>query len=119
MCQLELYCRIQRIKYYDSKIQLASLILESATLIWWEAKTQEDVKKHGNVLTSWNDFIAALGRQSYPSGYMQKYIMDWNKFMQLKGQSVQSYTQEFRTRPLILGVDFTSQETLLKSLGEF
>lgn len=39
VCQLEVYCRIQRIKDDDTKIQLASLRLESATLIWWEAKT--------------------------------------------------------------------------------
>ena len=49
---IELYCRIQRIKDDDTKIQLASLILEGVALIWWEAKTQEDVKKHGKVLTS-------------------------------------------------------------------
>lgn len=45
--QLEVYCRIQRIKDDDTKIQLPSLRLESAALIWWESKTQEDMKKHG------------------------------------------------------------------------
>ena len=50
--QIEVYCRIQRIKDDETKIQLASLRLESATLIWWEAKTQEDMKKHGKVLSS-------------------------------------------------------------------
>jgi hypothetical protein len=45
--QIEVYCRIQRIKDDETKIQLASLRLESASLIWWEAKTQEDMKKHG------------------------------------------------------------------------
>jgi len=67
--------------------------LESATLIWWEAKTQEDMKKHGKVLSSWNDFIVAIRRQFYPLVYMQKNIMDWQKFKQAKGQNVQSYTQ--------------------------
>jgi hypothetical protein len=43
--------------------------------------------------------------------------MDWKKFRQAKGQSVQSYTQEFRRRALILGIDLSSQETLLKYIG--
>jgi hypothetical protein len=60
------YCRIQRIKDDETNIQLAYLILDSAPLIWWEAKTQEDMKKHGKVLSSWNDFIVALKRQFYP-----------------------------------------------------
>jgi hypothetical protein len=37
--QIEVYCRIQRIKYDETNIQVASLRLESATLIWWEFKT--------------------------------------------------------------------------------
>lgn len=41
------------------------------------------------------------------------------KFRQSKGQSVQSYTQDFWRRALILGVDFTSQETFLKYIGGF
>jgi hypothetical protein len=61
---------IQRIKDDETKIQLASLRLESATLIWWEAKTQEDMKKHGKVLSSLNDFIVSLRRQFYPLAYM-------------------------------------------------
>jgi hypothetical protein len=36
--QIEVYCRIQRIKDDETKIQLASLRLESATLIWWEGQ---------------------------------------------------------------------------------
>ena len=91
--------------------------LESAALIWWEAKTQEDVKKHGKVSTSWIDFIAALRRKFYPLAYMQNAIVDWQNFRQLKGQNVQSYTQEFRRRCLILGVDLNSQDTLLKYIG--
>jgi hypothetical protein len=43
--------------------------------------------------------------------------MDWKKFRKAKGQSVQSYTQEFRRRALILGIDLSSQETLLKYIG--
>ena len=66
ICQFEVYCRIQRIKDDETKIQLSSLRLESATLIWWEDKTQEGMKKHCKVLSSWNDFIVALKRKFYP-----------------------------------------------------
>jgi hypothetical protein len=45
--QIEVYCRIQKIQDDETKIQLASLRLDSAALIWWESKTQEDMKKHG------------------------------------------------------------------------
>ena len=48
---------------------------------------------------------------------MQKIIMDWQNFRQAKGKSVQSYTQEFRRRALILGIDLSFQETLLKYIG--
>ena len=50
---------------------------------------------------------------------MQKAIMDWEKFRQAKGQSVQSYTQEFRRREFILGLDLSSQDTLLKYIRGF
>lgn len=90
--QLEMCCRIQRIKDDETKIQIASLRLESATLIWWEAKTQEDIKKRGKIITSWNDFLDAFRRQFYPLEYMQKAIMDWKNFRQLQGKSVQIYT---------------------------
>jgi hypothetical protein len=45
---------------------------------------------------------------------MQKAIMDWKNFRQAKGKNVQRFTQEFRRRALVLGVDLSSQETLLK-----
>jgi hypothetical protein len=75
------------------------------------------MKKHGKVLSSWNDFIVALKIKFYPLAYMQKAIMDWKNIRQAKGKSVQSYTQEFRRRVLILGIDLFSQETLLKYIG--
>lgn len=53
----------------------------------------------------------------YPLAYMQKESMDWKLFRQDKGQSVKSYTKEFRRRDLILGVDLSSQDTLLKYVG--
>ena len=43
--------------------------------------------------------------------------MNWKSCRQLKGQSVQEYTQEFRRRALLLGVDLQSQYTLLKYVG--
>jgi hypothetical protein len=115
--QIEVYCRIQKIQDDETKIQLASLRLDSATLIWWESKTQEDMKKHGKILISWNDFIVAIKKQFYPLAYKQKATMEWKNFRQAKGQSVQSFTQEFRRRALVLGVDLSSQETLLKYIG--
>jgi hypothetical protein len=39
ICQIEVYCRIKKIQDDETKIQLASLRLDSATLIWWESKT--------------------------------------------------------------------------------
>ena len=45
---------------------------------------------------------------------MQKAIMNWKNFKQLKGQDVQEYTQEFTKKALMLGVDLQSQDTLLK-----
>jgi hypothetical protein len=116
--QIEVYCRIHKIQDDETKIQLASLRLDSETLIWWESKTQEDMKKHGKILTSWNDFIVAIKRQFYPLAYMQKDTMDRENFRQAKGQNVKSFTQEFRRRALVLGVDLSSQETLLKYIGD-
>ena len=115
--QIEVYCRIQRIEDDETKIQLSSLRLDSETLIRWEAKTQEDMNKHGKILSSWNDFIVAIKKQFYPLAYMQKVVMDWKKFRQAKGKIVQSYTQEFRKRSLIFGIDLSSQETLLTYIG--
>eukprot|EP00253_Pinus_taeda_P016125 PITA_16125 len=42
-------------------------------------------------------------------------MMRWQT--QLKGQSVQGYTQEFRKRALILGISLDSPETMLKYIG--
>ena len=115
--QIEVYCRIQKIQDDETKIQLASLRLDGSTLIWWESKTQGDMKKHGKILLSWNDFIIAIKKQFYPLAYKQKETMEWQNFRQAKGQNVQSFTQEFRRRALVLGVDLSSQETLLKYIG--
>jgi len=78
--QLEVYCRIQNLQEDDIKIQLASLRMEGATLVWWESKNQEEIKKHGKISISWNDFIATIKRKFYPLAYMQKSIMNWKNF---------------------------------------
>ena len=44
-------------------------------------------------------------------------MMSWKTIRQLKGQSVQGYTQEFRKRALMLGMSLDSPETLLKYIG--
>ena len=51
--QLEVYCRIQNLQEDDINIQLASLGKEGATLVWWEAKTQDEIKKNGKISLSW------------------------------------------------------------------
>lgn len=48
---------------------------------------------------------------------MQQARMSWQTLQQLKGQSVQGYTQEFRKRELTLGISLDSPETLLKYNG--
>jgi hypothetical protein len=50
--QIEVYCRIQKIQDDETKIHLSSLRLDGSTLIWWESKTQEDMKKNGKFLLS-------------------------------------------------------------------
>ena len=91
--------------------------MEGATLIWWEAETKEEIKKHGNIILSCTNFITAIKQHFYPLAHMQKAIMNWKKFRQLKGKNVQDYTQKFRRRDLLLGVDLQSQDTFLKYIG--
>ena len=43
--QLEAYYRIQKLQEDDINIQLASLRMEGATLVWWEARTQDEIRK--------------------------------------------------------------------------
>ena len=43
--------------------------------------------------------------------------MNWQNIKQLKVQKVQDYTQEFRKRSLMLGVDLQSHDTFLKYIG--
>jgi hypothetical protein len=58
--QLQVYWRIQKIVDDETKIQLASLKMGGTTLIWWERRTRDDLKKSGKTISSWNDFVIAL-----------------------------------------------------------
>ena len=69
------------------------------------------------ILFVWSEFVYAIKKKNYPLAYMQQAMMSLQTLRQLKGQSVQSYTQEFRKRALILGISLDSPETLLKYIG--
>lgn len=43
-----------------TKIQLASSRMDGAALVWWEAKTKEEIKKFGKVTLTWTDFLLAI-----------------------------------------------------------
>ena len=58
--QLEVYCRIQNIVDDSDKIQLATLRLGGITLIWWESKTQSNLRKKDKIISSWSKFTKAL-----------------------------------------------------------
>ena len=75
------------------------------------------MKRHGNTIFVWSEFVSAIKKQFYPLAYMQQAMMSWKTLRQLKGKIVQGYTQEFRKRALILGISLDSPETLLKYTG--
>lgn len=58
--QLEVYLRIQNMHDDATKIQLASLRMDGAALVWWEAKTKEETKKFGKVTLTWPEFLLAI-----------------------------------------------------------
>ena len=69
--QIEVYCRIQKFTKDNIRIQLDSLRLGGATLIWWEIRSQEDLSMKGKIISSWYEFTSALKKKLYPLGYMQ------------------------------------------------
>ena len=73
----EAHLRIHNIQDDDTKDQLASLRMEDIALVWWEAKTKEEIKKHGKIILSWLYFITAIKKKFYPLGHMQKANMKW------------------------------------------
>jgi hypothetical protein len=97
-------------------VQLASLRLEGTTLIWWERKLQ-DISKCSNILSSWSEFKSEIRKQFYPLGYLHKAMMQWKNLRQGKGQTIQSFTEEFRKRSLALTIPLDSYETLMKYIG--
>jgi len=108
---------VQNIDLYRSKIQLASLHLGGSALVWWEGKTQADLKNHCKILSIWSEFVTAIKKKFYPLDYMEQAMMSWKNLRLLKGKSVQSYTREFRKRAFILGISLDSPKTLLKYIG--
>jgi hypothetical protein len=117
--QMEVYCNVPQIKYEATKIRLASLHLESTTLIWWKSKMKHGTQQVGNIFPSWHGFISALRKQLYPLGYKEKDLIEWKSLKLRKGQSVQEYTDEFHKMDLMLDVPLTTQETLMKYIGGF
>jgi hypothetical protein len=114
--QVEVYCRVQHIDEEEVKVQLASLRLEGTALVWWERKLQ-DISKCGNLLSSWSEFKSEIRKQFYPLGYLHKAMMEWKTLRQSKGQTVQSFTEEFRKKSLALNIPLDSYETLMKYIG--
>ena len=72
-----MYCHIQSISDDKMKIQLDTLRTGETNLIWWESKTQIDVKRKGKVTSSWSKFLKSLRKQFYPLGYMQQVFINW------------------------------------------
>ena len=87
------------------------------TLIWWEIKTQSNLKQKAKIISSWSKFVKALRKKFYPLGYTQQAVMDWQHLRQGKGQSVQEFTQEFKKNALALDIPLNTQETLLNYIG--
>ena len=75
--QIDVYCRVQSIDSDKSKIQLANICLGGTALVWWEGKTQADMKKRGKILSVWSEFVSTIKMQFYPLAYMQQAMMSW------------------------------------------
>jgi hypothetical protein len=114
--QVEVYCRVQHIDEEEVKVKLASLWLEGNTLVWWERKLH-GISKCGNLLSSWSKFKSATRKQFYSLGYLHKAMMEWKTLRESKGQTVQSFTKEFRKKSLALNIPLDSYETLMKYIG--
>jgi hypothetical protein len=97
-------------------VQLASLRLEGTALVWWESKLQ-DISKCGNHLSSWSEFKTKIRKQFNPLGYLHKAMMEWKNLRQIKGQTVQSFTEEFRKKSLALNIPLDYYENLMKYIG--
>jgi hypothetical protein len=114
--QVEVYFHVQHIDEEEFKVQLVSLRLEGPALVWWERKIQ-DISKCDNILSSWLEFKSVIRKQFYPLGYLHKAMMEWKTLRKSKGQTVQSFTEEFRKKSLALNIPLDSYETLMKYIG--
>ena len=78
--QFEVYFRIQNLHANDIKIQLSCFRMEGSALVWWEERTQEEIKHYGEISMSWSSFIVSIKRKFYPLAYMQKENYGLEKF---------------------------------------
>jgi hypothetical protein len=113
---VELYFRVQHIDEDEVKVKLASLQLEGTALVWWERKLEE-ISKCGNLLSSWSEFKSVIRNQFYPLGYLHKAMMEWKTLEKNKGQTIQSFMEEFRKKYISLNIPLDSYETLTKYIG--
>jgi hypothetical protein len=90
--------------------------LEGTALVWWESKLR-NISNCGNLLYSWLEFKSVTRKQFYPLGYLHKAMMEWKTLKQSKGQTVQSFIEEFRNKDLALKIPLDSYETLMKYIG--
>jgi hypothetical protein len=97
-------------------VKLASLQLEGTDVVWWERKLW-DISKCGNLLSSWSEIKLAIRKKFYPLGYLHKEMIEWKTLIQIKGQIVQSFMEEFRKKDLALKFPLDSYETLIKYIG--
>jgi hypothetical protein len=63
------------------------------------------------------EFRSSIRKQFYPLGYLHKEMIEWKNLRQSKGQTVQSFTEEFRNKSLALNIPLDSYETLMKYIG--
>ena len=75
--QIDVYCRVQSIDSDKSKIQLASLCLGGTALVWWEGRTQADMKRHDKTIFVSSEFVSVIKKQFYPLAYMQQAMVSW------------------------------------------
>jgi hypothetical protein len=55
-----------------------------------------------------------IRKQFYALGYLHKEMIEWQTLRQSKGQTLQSFTKEFRKKSLALNTPLDSCETLMK-----
>jgi hypothetical protein len=91
-------------------------LVGGTALVWWERKIQ-DISKCVNLLSSWLEFKSTIRKKLYPLGYLHKERMEWKTLRQSKGQTIQSFTEEFRKKSLALNITLDSYETLMKYIG--